>query len=285
MISNRLAAYLAMRRVHYGWAVLGATFLVMLATAGRDGRLRRHHRAARSRVRLVERRHFLRAGDPPRALRPDRTVRRRADQPHRRARRRRRGDDADRDRRRRHGVDAPSLAARAVLGRDRRARLRHDGAGARRDGGDALVLGPPRPRRRPADRQQRHRPARLPAFARCGFRALGLAGGVGSGRCHSRRRARLRAGAVARPAGRRRSAAVRRTRHRPGAEDQGGLRLARLRAARRFARGREEPGLLGAVCDFLRLRPQHQRPDPDPLDHLVRRLSAWRRSARRAFWR
>ena len=37
MISNRLAAYLAMRRVHYGWAVLGATFLVMLATAGAMG--------------------------------------------------------------------------------------------------------------------------------------------------------------------------------------------------------------------------------------------------------
>jgi sugar phosphate permease len=37
MISNRLAAYLAIRRVHYGWAVLGATFLVMLATAGAMG--------------------------------------------------------------------------------------------------------------------------------------------------------------------------------------------------------------------------------------------------------
>ena len=37
MISNRLAAYLAMRRVHYGWAVLAATFLVMLATAGAMG--------------------------------------------------------------------------------------------------------------------------------------------------------------------------------------------------------------------------------------------------------
>jgi sugar phosphate permease len=37
VISNRLAAYLAIRRVHYGWIVLGVTFLVMLATAGAMG--------------------------------------------------------------------------------------------------------------------------------------------------------------------------------------------------------------------------------------------------------
>jgi sugar phosphate permease len=37
MISSRLAAALAARRIHYGWVVLGVTFLVMLATAGAMG--------------------------------------------------------------------------------------------------------------------------------------------------------------------------------------------------------------------------------------------------------
>ena len=37
MISNRLAAFLSQRRIHYGWVALGVTFLVMLATAGAMG--------------------------------------------------------------------------------------------------------------------------------------------------------------------------------------------------------------------------------------------------------
>src|SRR5438552_1667922 len=37
MISSRLAALLAARGVHYGWAVVAATFLTMLATAGALG--------------------------------------------------------------------------------------------------------------------------------------------------------------------------------------------------------------------------------------------------------
>jgi len=37
MVSTRLAAFLAARRIHYGWVVLGVTFLVMLATAGAMG--------------------------------------------------------------------------------------------------------------------------------------------------------------------------------------------------------------------------------------------------------
>jgi sugar phosphate permease len=36
-LSNRLAAFLGARGVHYGWAVVGSTFLVMLATAGAMG--------------------------------------------------------------------------------------------------------------------------------------------------------------------------------------------------------------------------------------------------------
>ena len=185
MISNRLAAYLAMRRVHYGWAVLGATFLVMLATAGAMG-------ASGVIIAPLEAEFGWSNADISSAL-AIRLALYGLIGPFAAALINRFGaravvgvgGGADRDRRRRHGVDAPSLAARAVLGRDRRARLRHDGAGARRDGGDALVLGPPRPRRRPADRQQRHRSARLPAAAGRGFRALGLAGGAGLGRRHA----------------------------------------------------------------------------------------------------
>ena len=36
-LSNPLAAWLARKDVHYGWVVAGATFLVMLATAGAIG--------------------------------------------------------------------------------------------------------------------------------------------------------------------------------------------------------------------------------------------------------
>ena len=37
MISNRLAASLAARNIHYGWVVAATTFLTMLATAGAMG--------------------------------------------------------------------------------------------------------------------------------------------------------------------------------------------------------------------------------------------------------
>src|SRR5690349_22093092 len=37
MISSRLAALLARRNIHYGWAVVAVTFLTMLATAGAVG--------------------------------------------------------------------------------------------------------------------------------------------------------------------------------------------------------------------------------------------------------
>jgi MFS family permease len=37
MISNRLAAYLGARNIHYGWVVAATTFLTMLATAGAMG--------------------------------------------------------------------------------------------------------------------------------------------------------------------------------------------------------------------------------------------------------
>ena len=34
MLSTRIAAWLGGRHVHYGWVVVAATFLTMLATAG-----------------------------------------------------------------------------------------------------------------------------------------------------------------------------------------------------------------------------------------------------------
>ena len=37
MNSSRLAAWLARRNVHYGWVVVGTTFLTMLVTAGAVG--------------------------------------------------------------------------------------------------------------------------------------------------------------------------------------------------------------------------------------------------------
>ncbi|MFG1429108.1 MFS transporter [Roseixanthobacter glucoisosaccharinicivorans] len=37
MLSNRLAAYLAARNIHYGWVVAGVTFLTMLSAAGAVG--------------------------------------------------------------------------------------------------------------------------------------------------------------------------------------------------------------------------------------------------------
>jgi MFS family permease len=37
MISSPLAAFLARRRIHYGWVVVGVTFLTMLVTAGAMG--------------------------------------------------------------------------------------------------------------------------------------------------------------------------------------------------------------------------------------------------------
>ena len=49
-------------------------------------------------------------------------------------------------------------------------------------------------------------------------------------------------------------------------------------AVARALRGAREPHLLGSVRDFLRLRPFDQRPHPDPLGLALRRL--WRRAGR-----
>ncbi len=46
MISNWLSAALARRNIHYGWVMVGVTFLTALISAGTVGRARRLHRAA-----------------------------------------------------------------------------------------------------------------------------------------------------------------------------------------------------------------------------------------------
>ena len=55
MLSSALAAALARRRIHYGWVVVGTTFLTMLVDGRRRRRARRADRAAAARVRLGRR--------------------------------------------------------------------------------------------------------------------------------------------------------------------------------------------------------------------------------------
>ena len=78
-------------------------------------------------------------------------------------------------RRRSRTLMTRALAARAALGRAGRRRHRHDRAGARRHRGQPLVHRAARPGHGHAHREHRHRPARLPAAARRGGRALRLA--------------------------------------------------------------------------------------------------------------
>ena len=279
MISNRLAAYLAMRRVHYGWAVLGATFLVMLATAGAMG-------ASGVIIAPLEAEFGWSNADISSALAVRLAL---------------------------YGLIGPFAAAlinrfgaRAVvavamtliaIGVAGTASMRHlwqlelfwgviVGLGS---GMTALVLGATVATRWFSARRGLAVGLLTASNATGQLVFLPLLAAVSG---HWGWRAALAlvvailvvALAFALALLRDRPADVglpplRRARHRPGAEGRCRLRLARLRAARRFARGREEPGLLGAVRHLLRLRPQHQRPDPDPLDHAVRRL--WRRAGRR----
>ena len=46
MISNWLSAALARRNIHYGWVMVGVTFLTALITRRHRRRARRIHRAA-----------------------------------------------------------------------------------------------------------------------------------------------------------------------------------------------------------------------------------------------
>ena len=55
MLSAPIAAALARRNIHYGWVMVGVTFLTALISAGTVG-ARRLHRAAAEGIRLAPRR-------------------------------------------------------------------------------------------------------------------------------------------------------------------------------------------------------------------------------------
>ena len=135
---------------------------------------------------------------------------------------------------------------------------------------------PPRPGHGHFCRQQCHRAADLSAADRLARHPLRLAHVAGlyllpAGACRCRR-----AAADARPAERRRSAALWRNHSRAAARRRCRPGLAFAVAAHRAAGRRARADLLGAVRHVLRLRLQHQRPDPDPFRHAVPRLRARR---------
>ena len=285
MISNRLAAYLAMRRVHYGWAVLGATFLVMLATAGAMG-------ASGVIIAPLEAEFGWSNADISSALAIRLAL---------------------------YGLIGPFAAAlinrigaRAVVGVAvtliatgvaGTASMRHlwqlelfwgvvVGLGS---GMTALVLGATVATRWFSARRGLAVGLLTASNATGQLVFLPLLAAVSE---HWGWRAALALVVVILVVALVFALALLRDRPAdvglppygehaivPAPKTNAGFASLACRAARRFARGRENQSLLGAVRDLLRLRPQHQRPDPDPLDHLVRRLSAWRRSARRASWR
>jgi hypothetical protein len=128
MISNWLSAALARKNIHYGWVMVGVTFLTALITAGTVGAPGRVHRAAAAGIRLDHRGDFRRAVDPLHPVRADGAVRSSFAQPLRPAQRDAVGA-ADR------GVgagglagDDESLAVDAAVGRRDRHRHRHDPA-------------------------------------------------------------------------------------------------------------------------------------------------------------
>ncbi len=258
MISSRLAAALQARGVHYGWVVVGVTFLVMLATAGAMGAsgvilepLQREFGWANADISFALAVRLLLFGlmGPFAAAFINR-----------------------------FGVRAVVAFAVAlitlgilgtmamrevwhlllfwgvVVGLGTGIGHRHDGAGARRDGGDPLVFRAARSGGRPADGEQRDGATGVPAAARRRHAAMGLARGARPCRLPAGGGARAGPGAAARPAVRSRPGAVRRTGDRSragqGRHNQGAAGL----AARRIARSQRQPGVLDSRHDLLRLR-------------------------------
>ena len=155
MISNWLSAALARRNIHYGWVMVGVTFLTALITRRHGRRARRLHRAAAAGIRLDHRGDFLGAVDPLHPVRADGAVRGSPAEPLRPAQRDAVGA-ADR------GLgagglagDDEGLAADAAVGRGGRHRHRHDRAGARRHRRRALVRGAARAGGRHSHRERR----------------------------------------------------------------------------------------------------------------------------------
>ena len=175
MVSTALASTLARRNIHYGWVVVGATFLTMLVTAGAMG-------APGVLIKPLQDEFGWSTSSISSAL-AIRLVLFGLMGPFAAAFMNRFGVRnviifalaTDRHRLHRLAVHDAALAAAAVLGRRRRLRHRPDRDGARRHGLDPLVHQASRPRRRHAVGQLGHRPAGLPAADGGADRALWLA--------------------------------------------------------------------------------------------------------------
>ena len=175
MISNWLSAALARRNIHYGWVMVGVTFLTALITAGTVGApgvfivpLQKEFGWSTAEISsalsirfilfglmapfaaaLLNRyglRNVTLVGIAGRGLRPRRLA----------------GHDT-------------SLAFDAAVGRRDRHRHRHDRAGARRDHRRALVRGAARPGGRHSHRERGNRTTGVPAAAGQPHRTAGLA--------------------------------------------------------------------------------------------------------------
>ena len=175
MISNWLSAALARRNIHYGWVMVGVTFLTALIAAGTVGApgvfivpLQKEFGWSTAEISSALSIRFILFGlmAPFAAALMNR-----------------------------YGLrnvalsaqlivvsglvaslcDDKSLAVDAAVGRGDRDRHRHDGAGAGRDHRRALVRGAAGPRGRHHDRERRHRATGVPAAAGQSHRALWLA--------------------------------------------------------------------------------------------------------------
>ena len=192
MISNWLSAALARRNIHYGWVMVGVTFLAALISAGTVGAPGVFIVPLQQRIRLDHRGDFLGAVDPLHPVRADGAVRGRPAQPLRPAQR-----DAGGAAHRGLGAGGlarhdAGLAADAAVGRRDRHRHRHDRAGAGRHHRHALVRRAPRARGRHHDRERRHRATGVPAAARLAHRAARLAHRARAGLLRARRLPPLR---------------------------------------------------------------------------------------------
>ena len=237
---------------------------------GRDGLARRHDRAARTRVRLGECADLDGAGAAHPAVRLVRPVRRGVHESIRRPPRRRLC--ARLDRRGLPGVarDDAGVAAHPAVGRGHRVRHRSHRHRPRGDRRHAMVHAAARPGRRPSLGELGDRAAGVLAAHRRTDRALRLAHGAGfrlRPPCARRSGGRR---VDARPAERSWASALRRNGGHAAAGDERGACVLAARAARGAERRRPRAAVLGPVRHLLHLRRQHQRPDPDPLHHLVR---------------
>ena len=210
MISNWLSAALARRNIHYGWVMVGVTFLTALITAGTVGApgvfivpLQKEFGWTTAEISSALSIRFILFGlmAPFAAALLNRYGLRNVTLSALlivvSALRRVAGDDQ-------------GLATDAAVGRGDRHRHRHDRAGARRHRRRALVRGAARPGGRHSHRERRHRAAGLPAAARQPDRSHGLADRAGADVRDARRRGLRRAAGDARPPERCRPAAVRR---------------------------------------------------------------------------